>query len=288
MNKNVWFGTKEHMQWIPAPAVDIQATKVGYQAQASFISGGAWVRRSKTSAKTYNMSWNMRNMETVQPILDYADGLYGNGYMYYVDPFVIGRNVFPAYWAQPYMNYYDGPVTVDDTRPTLINNSNSVNGYPVEAAQYKVTSTSKVPSVFLPIPEGHTINIGAHGTLQSGNATVTVTPVVSAIANGTTVNLTLLATNTNVRTNYALSHASGYIGVEVSLKSTSTGVIQLAGLIAQIVQDGATLPSGGFISGQGTSGLSFISQPSLSQYSAALDRVGVSADLIETEAWAWQ
>lgn len=287
-NNSVWFGTKEHMRWIPAPAVDVQASKAGYQAQASFISGGAWVRRSKASAKTYSMSWNMRNFGDVRPVLDYADGVYGNGHIYYVDPFIMTNNVLPSYWATPALNYYDGPVIVNDTRPVLINNNASVNGYPVESAQYTVTSTGKRPSIFLPIPEDHTIYIGAHGSLQSGNASVTVTPVISAIANGTTTNLSLLSKTTTSRTNYTLSNSSGYIGVTLSFGSTSTGVVQLDGLIARIYPDGALPSSGGFISGQGSSGLSFVSQPSVSQYSAALDRVGVSVDLIETEAWTWQ
>jgi len=288
MANTVWFGTKEKMQWVSAPAVDITAGKTGFQSQAAFLGGGAWVRRSKAAAKGYSMSWNMRHYEDIQPILDYADGVYGNGAIYYVDPFTMNRNVFPQYWATPAQNYYDGPVIIDDTRPTLINNGTSVNGYPVESAQYKVTSTSKVPSVFLPVPPGHTIYIGAHGSLQSGNATVTVTPVISALSNGATSNLTLLTSLSQTRTNYSLAANSGYIGVTVSFKSTSTGIIQLDGLIAQVAVDGAVLPSGGFVSGQGTSGMSFVSQPSVSQYSAALDRVGMSVDLVETEAWTWQ
>lgn len=287
MANTVWFGTKEKMQWVPAPAVDIQAGKAGYQAQASFINGGAWVRRSKTAAKSYNFSWNMRKYDDIQPILDYADGVYGNGFLYYVDPFTNSRNVLPSYWASPFQNYYDGPVIIDDTRPALVNNGTSTNGYPVESAQYKVTSTSKVPSIFVPIPEGYTLYLGAHGSLQSGNATVTVTPVISALANGTTVNLTLLTPASTTRTNYTLSYSAGYIGATISFKSTSTGIVQLDGLIAQVLPDGAVAPSGGFVSGQGTSGMSFVSQPSVSQYSAALDRVGVSANLIETEAWTW-
>jgi hypothetical protein len=282
----VWFGTKHSMRWIDCPAVDIAAGKQGWQAQAGFLNGGAWSRRSKTAAKRYALSWNMRNYEDVRPVLDYADGLYGDGYIYYVDPFA--SNIFPSYWAAPFQNYYDGPAIVNDTRPTLITNPSSTNGYPVESVQYTITSTAKVPSVFLPIPEGYTIHIGAHGSLQSGNATVTVTPVVSSIANGTTVNLTLLTAASATRTNYSLAKSAGYIGVIVSLKSTSTGVIQLDGLIAQLLKDGVAATTGGFLSGQGSSGLQFAEQPTLAQYSAALDLVSVSANLIETEAWAWQ
>lgn len=287
-NRHVWFGTKAYMQWIPAPAVDIRAGKQGYQAEANFLNGGTWIRRSKAAARRYNMSWNMKTRDEVRPILDYADGVYGNGYLYYVDPFAMDKNVFPPYWASPYINFYDGPVIVDEVRPTLVTNTTSTNGYPVESAQYRVTSTSKIPSVFLPIPPDHTIYIGAHGSVQSGNAAVTVTPVVSSVSNGATSNLTLLTSTTMTRTNYSLSANAGFIGVTVSMTSTSTGLLQLDGLIAQIAPDGAVLPPGGFISGQGTSGMQFVSQPSYSEYSAAMDRVGVSVDLAETEAWAWQ
>lgn len=286
-NRNVWFGTRDFMQWVPAPAVDVSAAKQGFANAAQFTNGGAWVRRSKAAAKRYTLSWNMKSRDEIRPILDYADGLYGNGYVYYVDPFAMDTNVLPAYLASPFINGYDGPFTVDDTRPAIINNSTSTNGYPVESAQYTVKSTSKLYKVFVPIPPDHTIFIGAHGALQSGNASVTVTPVVSSIASGTTVNLTLLSRSTATRTNYSLAANSGYIGVDISLASTSTGIVQLDGLIAQILPDGAVMASGGFVSGQGSSGMSFASQPSYSEYSAALDRVGASVELVETEAWSW-
>lgn len=287
MSGYVWFGTKAHMQWVTAPAVDITAGKVGYNASANFLNGGAWHRRSKTSAKQYALSWNMKHADEVQPILDYADGVYGNGFVYYVDPFIAERNVLPAYVANPSMNAYDGPWLAGGERPTLVTHASSTNGYPTESAQYTITSSATVPSVFIPIPEDHTVYVGAHGSVQSGNARVTVTPVISSIANGTPVDLTLLAV-TDDRTNASWSYSSGIIGVEISMASSSTGVIQLDGLIAQVAPDGAVLPSGGFISGQGSSGMSITEQPAMSQYSAALDRVGVSMSLLETEAWTWR
>lgn len=283
----VWFGTRAHMQWIEAPAVDVQAGKQGYQSQVSFTNGGAWVRRSKAASKRFMFAWNMKSREQVQPILDYADGIYGNGPIYYCNPFVMDRNVLPAYWASPFINAYDGPLIVDGIRPTTVDLGVSSNGYPVEAAVYKFTSTSKVPTLYIPIPPGHTLYIGAHGQLQSGSASVRVTPFTSPVASDAPVDLTLLTTSTTTRTNATFS-GNTYVGVELTMRSASTGTLLLNGLIAQVLLDGAVLPSGGFISGQGQSGMAFASQPSLSEYNAALDRVGVSAELIETEAWAWR
>lgn len=284
MNGQVWFGTKGNMQWIPAPAVDMQAGKAGYAGRADFLGGGTWVRRSKAASKTYSMSWNLQHRDDIQPVLDYADGMYGDGPIYWADPFAMDRNMLPAYWAAPYINAYDGPVILDDTRPTLVNNTTSSNGYPVESATYRVTSTSNKPSIFVPIPPGYVAHVGAHGTLVSGNASVTVMSHSTA-AGGPTSNLTLLSRDSSTRTNYTASSAD-YLGVTISLGSASTGVIRLDGLIVQVLPLGRSVPSGGFISGQGTSGMSFVNQPTVSAYSAALDRVGVSADLVETEAWS--
>lgn len=283
----VWFGTKHYSQWISAPSVDVAASKAGYASNSGFLNGGAYVRRSKTSAKRFAMSWNIRTRDQIQPILDYADGVYGDSYVYYCNPFANGRNAFPAYWASPFMNYYDGPVIIDGVRPELITGNTSVNGYPVESAVYTVTSSSRIPSIYLPIPPGYTLHVGAHGSLQSGNATVTIRPEVSAISSGAQANLTLLSTATSVRTNATVAGGT-YIGATISMASTSTGRIQLDGLIAQLLPNGQSPLPGGFIAGIGQSGMEFADQPAVTEQSAAFDRVGCSVELIETEAWAWQ
>lgn len=284
----IWFGTKGYMQWITAPAVDVPATKSGFATGGGFLGGGAWVRRSKTSAKRFTFSWNMKNRDQIQPILDYADGIYGNGFLYYCNPFVMGRNALPSYWASPAMNYYDGPLVVDGVRPELVVNNDTANGYPLESAVYTVTSTSNVPSIFIPMPPGYRLHIGAHGSVISGNATVTATPEISAVSSGTRTNLVLMSRSNAQRTNRIYEPTDGLIGVTLSLASTSTGRIQLDGLMAQLVPAGTPISSGPFYSGLGQSGMEFVDQPSVSEYSAALDRVGVSAELVETEAWRWR
>lgn len=281
MQGKVWFGTRAYMQWVPAPAIEVDASRQGFAATTAFLSGGLAVRRSKTSARRYEFSWNLKRRADIAPIIDYADGVYGDEYIYYLDPFASDRNILPPYWAAPYMNYYDGPVIVDGIRPTLIANSSVTNDYPLESALYSVTDDSNSPSVYVPIPPGYTAHIGVHGTLDSGSA------FVSAYYGGTDHAVTLLSSSSTTRTNMTIS-GNSYPGFELTFKSASAGVLQIDGMIVQVLPDGAVVPSGGFISGQGTSGLTFENQPSISQYSAAMDRVGVSATLVETEAWKWQ
>lgn len=169
----------------------------------------------------------------------------------------------------------------------MINNGTSTNGYPVESAQYILTNSSNVPSVFIPIPPDHTAYVGAHGSLASGSASVRVIPELTAIASGTPVDLTLLSSSSTTLTNATFS-GNSYIGITLTMRSASTGSLILDGLIVQVLPDGAVASTGAFISGQGQSGMSFASQPVVSEYNAAQDKVGVSAELVETEAWAWQ
>lgn len=282
----IYFGTKNYMQWVADYKVDVDAGKGGWSARADFQNGGAWVRRSKAAAKEYTLSWNMRPREDVQPILDYADGLYGDGYIYFTNPLWMDKNVLPAYWAQPYINYYDGPVVVGGVRPVLVNQNTSTNGYPVEAAVYTLTSTSVSPTIFIPIPTGYTAHVGAHGSVNSGAAGVRVTPEISAIASGTPVDLTLLPVSTTQRTNATFSGDTN-LGITISLRSASSGTLLLNGLIVQVLPNGQTPAPGGFISGQGQSGMQFVEQPKVSEYSAAFGLIGATAKLVETEAWSF-
>jgi hypothetical protein len=55
--------------------------------------------------------------------------------------------------------------------------------------------------------------------------------------------------------------------------------------MVQVLETGVTPETGGFISGQGNSGLQFTAQPAYTPYSAALDKVGVVVELTEYYGW---
>lgn len=285
MAGQVYFGTKSDMQWIPAPAVNMGAGKSGFAGQANFLNGGSWVRRSKGAAKMYNMSWNLQSREAIQPVLDYADGMYGDGYLYFLDPFGADRNALPAAWAAPYINAYDGPVIVGDVRPTLQDTGSSVFGFPRESAVYTLSSTITPPSVYVPIPETYVGYLTVFGEVLTGSAAVTSKLHVTA-EGGSTVDIPLKTKASVVdASGVATIPGSQYRGVTISMRTASTGTIRIDGMMLQVLPAGATRSVGRFVSGQGTSGLSFVNQPAVTAYSAVLDRVGVSAELVETEAW---
>jgi len=92
----------------------------------------------------------------------------------------------------------------------------------------------------------------------------------------------MLSTSDSQRTNVSVSGPS-----TLSVSVAGTNDVQVNGLIAQILPNGETPEPGGFISGQGHSGLRLNSDPMITQYSANIPnaQIGVSAEFIETGAW---
>lgn len=66
---------------------------------------------------------------------------------------------------------------------------------------------------------------------------------------------------------------------------SETGELTIAGMMVQILANGVTPQSGPFISGQGNAGCEFEKLPNMTPYNKPLDRVGMSATLIETGPW---
>jgi hypothetical protein len=278
---NMWFGTRDYMQWVPCPLVDADMSKTGWQTEALYLNGGARVHRSSTAHKEYNLSWGLQSRDNIRLVTDYADGIYGDGPIYFIDPFAADRNVLPQYWAAPMLAGDDAPLLHGTVTPSLTATDTNSLGYPIKSATYSTNSSYVRPQLFIPIPPNMTFWIGAHGT-ATGSSVVKVTPTVGVTGLGTPVSLTLLAVNTITRVDTSFDGAS-YSGVLIELNGT--GTITLAGLIGQILPTGTTPSTGGFISGQGHSGCQFAEQPKLQNYSSAMDKVALTARLVETQAW---
>lgn len=275
-NFQIYFGTKATLQWITAPSIDVPAGKMDWNSRTKLLNGGNYVRRSATAAREYAFTWSLRTRDQLRPILDYADGLYGSGFFYYLDPFQQDRNVLPQYWASPYLNSIDGPLSTPTARPALTDHVTSTNGYPSRSGG--ITGTK---SIFIPVPPGYTLYAGIHvdASITAGGS-MAVKQVVNGVRTGTNVTLTNLNTSTTTRTN-----ATFVGGTNTGYEFENSADIRYTGMIAQVLPTGSTVPTGGFISGQGHCGLSFAQQPEYYEYSSGLDRVRAAAVLVEEEAW---
>ena len=276
-----YIGNRNVMLPLRAPSVTMPSTKVGYANKLEFINGGASVRRSQASHKTYVMTWNSVGRDDIRPLLDLADGLYGTGSVYIHDPFAADRNALPQWWASPSMGLTDGLPLTGEGRGTRVGTAPNTLNFPTRSIEYTVVSGEE-RQIWIPIPTGHTAHVGAYGIDGTGGEVV-VTPTTGPLAIATPVTLTLMDVTDDSRFNATFAASSGYTGILLSLGGS--GTIILSGLMVQVLEDGITPETGGFISGQGNSGLSFISQPQYTPYSAAIDKVGVIAEFAETGGW---
>lgn len=284
-HEKVWFGPRGRMAWVAAPDASMPSNPVGWSSKMRFQNGGARVRTSWASAKEYIMSWTMVRRDEVRYVMDCASGMFGTGPFYLADPFAMDKNALPMVWSFPAQSGYDG-IILDNSRnrPQLIPTDANSYGYPAESAIFDVNVPdpgTEIYQVYVPIPPGYTAWVGAHGTNGSGG-TVVCTPSTGPGLTGPPTTLTLLPVTTSERFNHSVDST---VADGILLHLGGAGTITLSGMMVQVLKTGHTPEVGGFISGQGHSGLSFDKQPEYVPYNAALDRVGVVAELTETESW---
>lgn len=280
--KQMWFGTRNYERWVPAPAPGNSFTREGWNSTTTYLNGGARVRNSLAGHKTYDLEWPIQTRDELRPILDFADGVYnttnGTSLIYFIDPTAADKNIAPQHWGFPGLAAMDGRSLIRSFTPTMITTPANTLGYPARGAQYVLNGTQTAETLYLPIPPGYVAWVGAHGT-ASGGGGVRVTPY-SGVSAGAFTTVALLSATSSTRVNASFSSAS-YTGIEVKL--VNTGTISLYGIIIQILQIGATPETGGYISGQGNSGCEFEGKPVVTPY--MVDKVGVTARLVETGAW---
>lgn len=171
----MYFGTRERMTWVKTPAIDAGIGKGRWTSNGTFINGGAYSRSSTTGHKRYTFAWNLASQEEIYNIIDYADGLYGDGVMYFLDPFAKATNVLPQWWAAPRIQAEDAPPLTKEVRPTLVQTAANSNGYPTQSAVYNFTENSVFDEVYVPVPPGEAFHFGAHGS-ATGTAQILLNP----------------------------------------------------------------------------------------------------------------
>lgn len=281
-SNGMYFGTQGYMQWIPAPSVDADMSKVGWQAQAQYLNGGARIRRSLSAHKEYNLAWNLQARDNLRVVSDYADGVYGDGLIYFLDPFAIDKNVLPQYWATPSLGALDGPnLAGQTTLPTLVQTSANAYGHPAMSVVYTLAGTEIAPEIYVPIPQGYRAVFGWKGS-STGTATVSIKSMSGSSVMATATSAGIDVTSSTLA-NSQVSSSDGYDGVSLNL--SGAGNIIISSMFMQIIPVAQAAPTGNFISGQGNSGCHFAEHPKLQNYSSAMDFVGMTARLIEVGAW---
>jgi len=251
------------------------------------MNGGAGVRTSRAGHWEYTLTWNAKKRADVRPIVDMYDGLYdtvpGTNPIYFIDPFAADANLFSQAWASPFMAGYDAMPMIQGVRPRLVPTEINPYDYPVRSARYENTGTPA--QFYLPIPPGHTLHVGMHGS-TTGAGAMMMRRITARFPETTSAPEVLPMTPVTSTTRFSntIRGDENTFGVEFYL-ATAGGTTTISGMMAQILPDGQRPFASEFISGQGNSGCAFASRPEESPQSAARDIYGLSAELVEIGAW---
>lgn len=289
MERKVYFGNSNTQAWINAPRTGLQANSNAFVSKQQLISGRSHVRRSQASHRVFNPNWlgslNEAALEdSLQTIKDFADGLYGAGPFFWVDPFATNTNILPPHWAAPALTEKDWPGIAAFAPFEFVPTANNNLNYPATSANYQYPDEPIDPvKLRLIIPRGYSLFFGWHGTINSGDATFGIDRHLRA-GGIVTVTTTPLSVTSSSRTNVVISgDTTSMIDLYLKKGDTEEADITVAGMIAQILPSNKFPEQGGFVSGRGTTGVEFSEPVQIEYYSALINngQIGMSTEWTE-------
>jgi hypothetical protein len=295
MAGQVYFGNANFQTFIVAPQSGMTASSSGYSATTELLNGRSFVKRSFGASRKFNASWigpmNSTDMSTsLQTIKDFADGFYGNGKCFWLDPYAVNQNVMPTHWASPALAEYDWPAISATVTPTF-NSLSPANGFPSKLASYVLPANHvDARKLTIIIPSTHTLHIGWHasaaGISASSAAGIRMAGYNISGSPQSAVNPVSLLTGGTTRTNQTFS-GSTTSRVEIYLANGggSSSTVLLSAIIAQVLPTGTSVASGGFIDGKGTTALQFAGPLEIEYYSSAVNsgQIGLSTTFVEVD-----
>lgn len=301
-DRGFWFGTERHAEWLPCPLVGADTTPQGWSADGTLLNGGGWALNSFGSHKRYQYEWPASSSpQAAQKLKSYRDGTYGRGLLYFLDPLIYGTNVLPAHWADPSMSVGgELPSLVPGIEPTAVPTSGGAAlGLPIDSAYYPEGNPGLLDlddsnSVFIPIPDDHTLFLGAiYSTPGWGDGDgVYYAEIPKSGGIGATGRITAQTPATNTLVTEQIDGAN-IAGVRIAV--VSAGPITLTALIGRLIKASDIgnvgkmnrLTSGPWVGGQGHSGCRFVGTPTYVENSG-IDggRVGYAATFAEVGSWS--
>lgn len=296
MAGKVYFGNEEKQTWIVAPKGDMTTTSTSHTTVTDLLNGRKHVKRSYGSSRSFPMSWfgsmNSSSLdESLHTIKDFADGVYGVTKIHWLDPFAMESNILPPHWAAPMLAETDWPPLIEgNVVISAATAANSTNSFPAKKALYDFPLTNPAKELTIIIPSGYYFHFGWHADASgvSGATDQGIKLRVQARSDNSYSNLWPISMSGGgtTRTNISIS-GTLYSKVIISIASelNVTGQLSIQAMMAQVLPDGATPASGGFISGRGTTALQFSDSVEIQYYTAGMmnGMVGLSTTLLEVD-----
>lgn len=294
-----FFGTEEKMMWMPTPNRGAQTGGSGWAAEGTTLNGGGFQLNSFGSHRQYIFEWpNTSSAKMAQTMKSYADGSFGRGLIYFLDPLIYTTNILPAMWADPSMGVgQEGASLVYGVDASgLPTSGHATNQIPVTSAYYDLSGIAqgwrgKEDAVFLPVPEGFTLHLGAMFN-SSGSGGVFYRTQSSSGALGTVTALTPVNASSTEITNAEVQGLTlSGVWLFVGKSASGAGSVTLSSMTARLTSTVSPKPrikEGPWIGGQGHSGCRFIGKPTEIKYGPFNGgQVGFAASFREVGSWLY-
>lgn len=301
IRNGLWFGTEEKMGWFQTPLAGADTSPQGYGTDGTLVNGGGYVFNSVGSHKRYLYEWAGTSVrEVAQKMKSYADGSYGRGLIYFVDPLTYNTNVLPARVADPSMTAaYEGGSLVYGVEPTLTPAVSGDMDLPVTTTNFDLTDApagfdKQRGAVFIPIPSGYRLLVGAvYSSTGSGGIFASTQNTAKTITGTST--LTKLSSGGGVLLSDSFYGVAGiwlWVGksasgaAAVSVQAMSARLIAEEDFVAQNTNYHKVMKPT-WVGGQGHSGAKFAAKPTyIENGGIGGGMVGFAASFVEVGSWS--
>lgn len=298
--KKFWFGTEEYSKWVDTPLMGASVSPTGWAEGGSFLSGGGYQFDSSGSHRLHTFEWReSSSYEAAQEMSDFANGAYGSGPIHFVLPTIYEKNILPPQWA--------APATADSAAVFARGAANSppsslptldIPGRMPRMTRFIVLNDAPVgfrdgEYLFIPIPEGFDLALGAFG-VSAGGAGVFTSPLLDSGAQAPPTRLTMSGWDISTWSSvYDRVSGAGLRGVRlwvgVDNPSGSTRHVSLLAMTARLIPAGAPLASiadDPWTGGMGNSGCKFVGKPTMNLHTGFDGgRASFAATLREIGSW---
>ena len=303
---SMWFGTidsgtgQSNMRWIETPQTGADVSSTGMTAEAGLMNGGAYVRNSWDSHKTYQFSWGeSASPQLASALQGYRNGSFGRGLIQFLDPMNYGTNLLPKRWADPSMaaNYEAESLWFGQSPRTSPTGASPLD-LPATSAIYDLEALGSPENpdgvdigaaLALPVPPGFSVGFGWVGESTSSSAGIIVGATGLTLSSGAGVAPPIDESSRQVINMTGVAGSRGGI-ITMALANLSDAVesVRLEAMTLRVAPPGEVLDtSGPWMSGQGHSGCRFVGNPTIVNYNGVGGgQRGVSCILREVGAWA--
>lgn len=286
-----WFGTEERMRWLDTPLSGASITNEGSLYGGQLMNGGGYSFTSKGTHRTYTYRWRDSSPRwLVNQLLGYRNGLYGHGLIYFHDPLSYKANVLPGALSAP-GQLVDGAASAVFPGWTSKASTQSPGNLDLPVTTLRLSRSNSSPvgirTVFVPIPEGYQLHLGA---FYQGSG---VKPQYIVMDNSGNVSTSwqdvpkLDPAGHNLVSDTSIAGRGIYIAIR---PTAASGWIDLQALVGRLFKATRQLTptdiGGVFELGMGHSGVRFMSDPQVVEHSGINNgQFGISAEFREVGLW---